>query len=300
VKNIKFLILTQCFVGQVLGGIASIVYNIKIAETTKRQAFDYHFKNPTMTIGTLFDQYRKKWDGTQQNFGGGLATLLYVNKSYYAKVDWAVAQTSETKEKSHFSQTQTDDLLFTSGCSYPVTKQIKLTFSGLLGFPTHKDASLEHAQLGYGHVGLGAQMDGSFIYSAHHNHSLRPAARYVRFFQRDAKLIIDGQKKDFKFNFGNLVDLYIAHHSKFAPHSLEFGYDATFLFGTKICPHQDDIAHKNNYIRSSFYLSYDYHFFIKTLPSAIAANFSYGFDQIPKKAGNKRIVTLWTSLTINF
>lgn len=284
-----------------LQAVISVVYNLRIAETTKRQAFD---KNGThyMSLGvaTPFNIYRKKYNGDMHDAGGVLGTLIYAPEKYFLRVDTAVAQVQQKAPNNCFATVQADDILFTGGYTKTINKQARVTISGLLGIPTHKDKSLEHVQFGYAHVGLGGQIDGSVDYLANNKHFILGALRMIHFFPRTTCAIVNNCPKKFTFTNGTTNDFLIAHRSRLGNHRCEIGYDASMLWGTKIHPSLDATIQKTEYIRSSFYGTYKYHFVIKKLPQAITAAFSYGFDHRPKLYGNKRIITAWASWGVNF
>ena len=47
-------------------------------------------------MALIFDQYRKKYNGTFQNFVGGLGSYIYNFDSYYFRIDGAVSHIKET------------------------------------------------------------------------------------------------------------------------------------------------------------------------------------------------------------
>lgn len=281
-------------------GSISIVYNLRVAETSKRIEVKSTLASPSLGTFTGFGTFREKYNGIKHACGGGLFTLVYAPESFFLRIDAAVGRVSSNDHGVHFSRTQTDDLLFSGGYSPRISNKIRLTFSGLLGLPTHKDTSIAHIQLGYGHYGLGVQMDGSFIFSSNSNHTLRCAARFIHFFPRTVLIKVEGGHQQFKYGIGDLADLFIAFHGKRAEHSFETGYNPSFFFNARICPHFDSTVEKTNYIRNSFYGIYKYRFLINKITHMIAAALSYGFEPTPKVFGNKRIITLWASWSINF
>lgn len=277
----------------------TIVYNLRIAESTKRPAFEE--SDIRYTIGkTGFNTNRKKLKGIRNNAGGILSTFSYVTPSFFVRADFAFAKVKETQECSEFSRTQTDDLLLSAGYSLSIKNRTKLTFSGLLGIPTHKDLSLEALQFGSGHVGLGVQIDGAFLYSSPKKHTIRTATRFIHFFARKARYKVNNFTRYFDFHLGDVVDLFIAHHHIFGHHSFELGFDQTFVFAAKIFPNFDDTVTRTNYIRSAFYSTYKYRFLLQNLHNALAIAFSYALDITPKEFGNKRIITTWASWSVSF
>lgn len=279
---------------------ATLVYNLRIAETTKRQALDNEYRRPSTAAFTLVNQSSKRYDTTCLGYTGGLATLYYATESLHIQADFAAANVRQEKDSVKFSRTQIDDILLTAGYSCSLDDHTRITFSGMLGIPTHKDLSFEGIQFGTGHVGIGVQMDGSFFYAAHYQHFILAAARYLHFFSREVVITINKQDKKFRFTIGNAVDLFIAHNSNWGRHRLELGYNPTFVFEAAIQPNLDTVVDQTNYIRSSFFGSYRYLFFLGKSPCGIGVGLSYGFDHIPKDFGSKRIIAVWLGLSINF
>lgn len=277
----------------------SMVYNLRIAETTKRQSTE-EFNKFSTPVFTLFEQWRKKGTDTYEFIGGGLASYIALFRPFYARVDWAVAHVNEKTTDTFFARTQTDDLLFSAGYDLPLSSLTRFTFSGLLGIPTHQDTALQGIQFGYAHVGLGMQVDGAFTFAHHTNQSIRSAVRYIRFVPRQTVDCVQNQPQSYLFNLGNLMDLFIAWHSKVHHSRWEFGYNPSFLFGAKITPDDQSFIQANNYIKNSFYANYKHLFSINGVSNAIQALISYGFDARPKVVGHSRIVNIWASWIINF
>lgn len=281
-------------------GAISIVYNLRIAETSKRIVLTSMLPLPSLGTLTLFGTFREKYNGVKHKCGGGLFTIVYAPESYFLRVDAAVGHVASNDQGVIFSRTQADDLLFSAGYSPKISDRMRVTFSGLLGFPTHKDTSLDFVQFGYGHYGLGIQMDGAIAYSQNRDQTLRLAMRFIHFFPRRITAQVDTSLEPFTFGIGNLADLFVAFHVQKARHRIEAGYDASFFFDAHICPPLDDTIKKTNYIRNSFYGSYRYRFLINKRTHMIGTALSYGFDARPKNYGNKRIITVWTSWSVNF
>lgn len=293
------------FIVSCLQGSISIVYNIRIAETSKMQTVASMFPRPSLGLVTLFGTFRERYNGIKEGAGGGLFTLLYAPEKFYLRVDGAVGHVFSHDHGVNFSQTQADDLLFSAGYSHGKPDKYRLTYSGLVGFPLHKDTSLEAVQFGYGSYGLGGQLDGSFIYGHNTNHSLRGAARFIHFFPRLSPGVVNNVVEQFNFGVGNLADLFIAFHSNIKKphntiHKIEAGYNASFFFGAQISPRFDEAITKAGYIRHSFYGIYKYHFLINKIPNLVALALSLGFESAPKYLGNKQIILFWTSWGVNF
>lgn len=274
----------------------SIVYNFRIAQITKQPIFQKtNDKNHTL-VALFFDQYRKKYNGTRQNFIGALGSYIYDFEPYYFRTDLAGSHIKETVNNViTFSGTEMDDILFTVGRNFKINKHATATLSGLFGFPTHQIFRLQHIDFGYSQIGTGIQLDGS--YELNSISSLLYGARYIYFIPRTA---LDDLEKKYTFTLGNVTDLFFAYKGSWQKHGLEAGYTARQRFGAQIHPHLDDIIRKTNYIRSNFYFVYKYKFRINDLPSRLLFNISYGFDHRPKVFGNKYIITLWASWNLNF
>jgi len=274
----------------------SMVYNFRIAEVTRQPIFEKSNKLHHTVIALPFEQYRKKYDGTKQNFTGGLASYIYDFSSNYFRTDFAVSHIKETiGHTTTFSGTEADDILLTLGRNFDLSDRTSITTSGLLGIPTHKIFRLQHVDFGYSQVGLGMQLDG--LYAFNRMNDFVYGARYIYFFPRKAHDTLDEKHR---FTIGNVGDLLVAYKKNWKHHGLELGYTSRFRFGAHICPNLDEIVKKTNYIRSNFYLVYKYKFLINNIPNRLLFNIGYGFDESPKKFGNKYIITLWASWNVNF
>ncbi len=278
----------------------SIVYNLRIAETTKHHELEHDAMHSSLVGITPFDQFRRKYDGTRESAIGALATALYYTKKFYVRIDGAGAYVSEQKNDVHFQKTQSDDILFSGGYTKRLGERAIITLSGLFGVPTHKDTSLLNVQFGLAHIGLGAQLDGDFKYSQNEKHSVQTALRLIHFFERKTPCTVNESQENVRFKTGNLVDLFIAHHTTMDQQRFECGYNLTMLFDTKVHPHVADIVDKTEFIRSSFYGTYKYKFSLLDFTNTFLLGVSYGFDHKPKKNGEKRIVTLWATWNVHF
>lgn len=160
----------------------SIVYNLRIAEITKRQITEALFNKPFIAAITIFDQTRKTHEDIFNHYNGGLASFIYIKKNFYCRLDGAAGKAFSKKNDIHLSRTQSDDILFTSGYGFSINKQVKTTISGLFGIPTHKDFGLEGVQFGTGHYALGLQWDGG-IYNSSTSHPFHKiSSSYCSFF----------------------------------------------------------------------------------------------------------------------
>ncbi len=278
----------------------SIVYNLRVAQTTRRQTFHITNLKPSIAAATLFGQIHKLHDGTCQHLNGGLGTLIYLNGPAYMSAAFAAGHISTQNDQQEISRTQTDDILFTGGYSHTFGDRSRASISGLVGFPTHKDFVLEGFQLGTGHNGCGIQCDGSYTYSSEGAHTMMAAARYLHFFPRTISLKTPLLIEHFKFDPGTIMDLLVAHHSSWGTHALEVGYNPTFALGAHICPVIPDFDHEARNIRSNFYAAYQYGFLIKDHISAVIFGLSYGFDHLKTKIQNKYVISAWITWGINF
>lgn len=274
----------------------SIVYNFRIAQITKQPIFDRPSANSNTIIGLIFDQFQKKYNGTHQNFAGGLASYIYEYEPYYFRADCAVSHIKERNDgQTTFSGTTTDDILITFGRNFTQNHKSLMTLSGLFGIPTHALSTLKHVDFGYAQIGLGVQFDGSYIF--HETNAFLYGTRYIYFVPRKAK---DSLCDTYTFTIGNIADLLLGYKHSWKKHGLELGYTARFDFGAHVSPNLDDTAQKINYTRDNFYLVYKYKFLINDVSNRLLFNISYGFDQGHESHRNKYIVTLWGSWNVNF
>lgn len=278
----------------------SFVYNLRIAETTRHEALQQTNKN-FITGFALIEQWRKTYNNINQSIQGGLGTIVHRSKISYTHIDFAAAHIKTKAGQVKFCNTQTDDILFTGGYCHTFSPKTKCTLSLLAGFPTHKDTTFQGLEFGTGHFSVGTQLDGIFMYSSDHNHAIFGAARYVRFFPRNVSIQVGEFQQCYNFNIGNLVDLFISNRSTFGMHILEIGYNPTFNFGASISPQPPSIDISNfSFIRSNFFASYTFGFFIKSHLNAIILGISYDFDHAPKTIGIKNGVIIWGAWGINF
>lgn len=274
----------------------SMVYNFRIAQITKRQIHEKTRDNHYTAIALAFNEYLQKYDGIQENFPGGLAAFIYDFGKNYFRTDFAFSHIKEIMEhKTTFSGTKTDDLLFTLGHNFKINNSLPMTFSGLLGIPTHKINRLRHVDFGYGQVGLGAQFDG--MYKFNDTNDFLYGLRYLYFIPRFA---CNSLCNKYKFTIGNIADMLLGYKHDWDKHGLELGYTFRANFGAHIYPNITDLTSKINYIRNNYYLVYKYKFFIKEAANRLLFDISYGSDARPKKFGNKHIITAWVSWTVRF
>jgi|GEM_PF-738783 hypothetical protein len=284
-----------CFID--IHGI-SVVYNLRVAEITRRQALDPKFTDPSIALITLLNQSRQRVDCVKENITSNLGSYMYIGKKIYFKTDFAWGHVRAQHSDYRFSRTQTDDILFTLGYSKSITKKTKLTVSMLLGVPTHEDNILEGIQLGTGHNGLGIQCDGSCIINGDRTQSILGAIRYIRFLPASTKLSVQNYCRHYELDIGNLVDLITGYNYRFGTNVIECGYNVSFLFSASIEPALESLSNSLNYIRSNFYGAYKRVFLREKHPYGIFLAMSYGFDNRPKIF--KRIFTVWAGWGINF
>lgn len=279
----------------------TIVYNLKISQTTRHQSTTNDTEKKFIFSSTFDATFRKRYNCAHETYLTDLTTLIYSPDNFYLRADFAFGSSKFEKDKEFFSKVQTDDFLLYGGISKNFSDNLKVTFSGIVGIPTHSDSFLTNpTQLGTGHFGIGFQTDGSFSYDVEKS-SIFAAARYVYFLPRT----IDNHTID----PGNAVDFFISHQTKWGNNSIEYGYDLSLGFGASINPPINpevrDVPNKNSLLRNSFFISYYRSFFIGNNPSGILLGLSYGFDSISRKAvrellGIKRSVSFWISWGISF
>lgn len=291
-----FLIMCLVFVLSNSIFSVSMVYNFRIAQITKQPIFKHKLGRDHSIIALLFDQYRKKHTQVKQQFTGCLGAGIYNFNPYYFRTDFGFSHIHEKLQgKTTFSGTEADDVLFTVGRNFLINDHSVATISGLLGVPTHRIFRLQHVDVGYSQIGYGLQLDGSYEFP--NTSDLFYGFRYIRFVPRKA---LDSAHECHLFTLGNIVDLLLAYKSSWHHHGLEVGYTNRYRFGAKIYPNLDDTIEKTNYIRSNFYLVYQYKFIVQGISHRLLCNISYGFDHRPKQYGNKTIITFWASWNIGF
>lgn len=278
----------------------SLVYNLRIAETTKRQKIKLPEGRPSIGSIAIIDQERKRYDGHHQRVTGGVGTLLYTPDRYYIRMDFGAAHVSEAAPFRTCSKTESDDIVFTAGKGFSRGEQVKFAFSGIVGFPTHTDHSLQRLQCGTGHIGLGGQFDGSYTFLNHSNHKLLGALRFLHFFPRTAPLAINNTCRFFDVHLGNLFDILIAHNAAWGRHRLEYGYNPSTAFSVAVCPPLPGVRSSGFAVRNNFYASYFYGFKIRHHLSGIICGLSYGFDYPRLDAALKHVVTTWFAWGVNF
>jgi len=286
-------------------GIISVVYNLRVSETTK--FITEEFTDPFGLDFTFFEEARwqnrsacqKKHDTS--NAVGELVTFLYVaepcrGRSWYVQADFAVARVSEKSQGQSLARIQTDDFLLTTGYSWLLHSKVRFTVSGLLGIPTHKDTSLDFIQFGTGHVALGIQFDAAVNYSTKNKCSIRMAARLIGAIPRAATY----KYLTYNYNLGEIIDLFVSHHVLLGDHCFEVGYNPTFVVASGTSPAIPSLESQLDLIRNSYYMSYEYGFKLKKIDNAIECGLSFGSDVSPKRTGQKLIVFGWLTWGVSF
>jgi hypothetical protein len=224
---------------------------------------------------------------------------MCIKPQWYVRVDSAFAHARESFKDSTPSCTQLDDILISGGYSHVLNDKTRFTISGFCGIPTHKNKGLLGLQFGTGHVGLGTQIDGSYYLSP--DTMLILAARYIYFVPETVQICIQNKAEWRSLGIGNLADLFVALNKAFRQrHTVEVGYDATFLFGTSVYPFVPTFIQQIESTYSSFYASYRYGFLMHNQPSELGAAFSYSRGLKCLQYNNKHILSVWLFWGINF
>lgn len=295
----KLIILIIIFASKLSS--TSFVYNMRIAETTRRQSLPILDKHPHIIAMTLVDQFRNQVNGTNEMVFGGLGTYIYSPRSYYARIDVAAAHTHHKFKTVHASQNQTDDILFSAGYTLEINKVAKVTFSGFFGVPTHGDKSFDPGlQFGTGHVGFGGQIDGIAAYTKSKNHKVIVATRLIHFLSATLPFTINNKREWFVYKIGDLFDFIIANNSSWGQHNIEIGYDLTMDLSASIHPNLDDVVKQTNFVQSSFYGFYKYGFLISKLPSAVIFGISLGVGHIGGQYRYKNLLSMWAIWGLKF
>lgn len=280
----------------------SIVYNLRISNVTRKQLQSAGEKPVNIFFETPFFQWRSYRDCSKQTDIGGLSSYVYSTSSYYFKIDAAVAHVNYTKSPIHFAQTESDDVLLTGGYGHDIGKRGRCAYSVLFGIPTHQDFNIDPVQFGTGHVGLGAQVDGSYHLKEHT--TLFVALRLVHFLPRTAPVHIPCAILPYNaYNIkpGNLGDFFIAYQKQWNTHNrIEWGYNATSLFGGSINPFFPEASAIIVLMRHSFFGVYFRNILIDKTMTGITIGLSTGFDSKPKRVGARIQTTLWGSWGIVF
>lgn len=282
----------------------TLVYSFRFAEITRPSDLQLpDEKAHWIGAVTPFDRYSKTCQGGHNNAAGALGTILYHKANTYARIDTGFATVVDHQTKNDpfaCKRTQTDDILFTFGKGWIPQPRLRVTASGLVGFPTHKNVGLFRDQFGTGHFGVGAQIDNAYNYSPKKHHSFLASARYVRFFSAHSCLKAPTVQQLFNVDLGNLIDLYFANYSNYGKHQFEISYNPTFFFGAGFTPPNQALQRAFHFIRSSFTIDYQYGFMLGKHPSAAIFIFSYSFDHGKRITRNTCILTGAFSFVFTF
>jgi hypothetical protein len=274
----------------------SVVYNLQIAAVTTPEIKS---TGNSTTALILFDQTRTRTTSIfLDNTVGSMVQYNFTKKNFYFRANTAFGNVRTRKcHETIFARTQTDDILLTWGYIKTISRRAKLTTSVLLGFPTHKDTTLEGITFGLGHNSFGLQLDGFCKFSEKENQVVFGAARFIRFFPATVTTCIENKSMNYDLDIGKLTDLLIGYTYVHKSNIFEVGYNPSFLFSAKINP--DILGLQLNAIRSSFFGAYERYLYAETKhPQALIFALSYGFDNKPKIF--KRIITAWAVWGISF
>lgn len=313
IKVVKYVIIITFFISQLIQGSISLVYNIRIAEASKKKALET-LKPYTFTF-TPTGAYGKTRNDIITGLIGFLQSATYTHNSFFAQFNCAFGETYlivpplialGNTTTIHIKSFYTDDILIKLGYIYSYTDQLSFSFTGHLGLPTHKDYVLQTFPLGYAHVGLGFQFDSQYIYSSPQENAIRSAFRLIQFIPRNAMASLFNQgstaatNNRFNINLGTLIDIFISHLSIFGNHRLEFGYDQIIFCNGKIRPFLPFALEFFNFISPNFFLAYNYNNSTKYINHILSIGTSLGFTIWPNQFGNKISVEPWMTYIINF
>lgn len=276
----------------------SLVYNLRIGQVTKQFTTENTNKRNRAVsfVGLLFDQYFKQ-HLLAQNYVGGFFSGIYDFEPYYVRTDFAVSQVNQTADhvRSSFG-TETDDLLFTLGRNFFPNDKAVVTLSGLFGVPTHKNTTLQHMGFGVAQVGMGLQLDGSYIIKD--PHTLLYGSRYLYFVPRNAADIYGNL---YRYSIGNVVDLLLAYKYNWPTHGLEGGYTFRADCGASIAPYVDEAVKATNYTLNSLYFIYKYRFKTGRISHRFLANISSSLGNTAQDNHSFfMVMTVWVSWGIRF
>ena len=303
----KYMLLIATLCPLRLAHAVTIVYNMRVAEITKRQQLDPSKRKPNIIGETTFGQWRKIKNGARQSAYGAIATYIFSQKSFYLKIDGAVGHVRNDLDTITIKRTQTDDILFSGGYGHAVGQYSRFTYSALLGVPTHRDFILDLAQFGTGHVGIGGQFDAAYAYVPDRSRVLLAATRLIHFFPRNVSShdpCIKPLYNCFQYYLktGNIADLYVAHQMNWNKvNRFECGYDATFIgFGSSIQPEIPNFGGSALFIRNSFFGAYSRIIPIGKVKTGMIIGLSGGFDSRPPTFGNTYMITAWALYGVLF
>lgn len=276
-----------------------VVYNLRISQLTRRQA---SAGIPSLITSSIFQQWYAFRDNSKSDLTGLLLSYIYSQPAWYIKLDAAGAHMhSISPDCVEFKRSQTDDFLISGGYGIQPRKGSRMTFSGYLGIPTHKDTALDGVEFGTGHYSIGAQVDGSQAYNVDKPHFLLWAIRSLYFFPRTIGFADHTKTQRYKLSPGDVMDIYIAHQSNWSTfHRIEFGYDCTFSLGTKICPFIANFGTSLPFVRNTYFVSYIRKIHSVGKQSSLLFTLTYSSDARPRLLGRKYGVSLFVSWAVNF
>jgi hypothetical protein len=275
----------------------SLVYKFFVSEITRRHTANA--KNARYSQFSLFcfDMYASKYDSTEENAVGLLATYLYQHNQVYAQIDGAFGHITSRYQCQEFNRTQTDDLLLSLGFSKAFSQKTAVTFSGILGFPTHKDTSPEGLQFGIAHSSIGFKIDAASTFSSKKDQKLLLAGRYLRFLPSNISLKSDAVSYKYELDIGSLFDLLVGYNFNFKLDGFELGYNPSFLVGGKLCPESTNNEYIG-YMRSTLYGAYYHILNSEKHRQILTLVCTYGTEHKPKIY--KRFITAWATWSIFF
>lgn len=274
---------------------SSVVYSLRIAQITKHSLLQESKDHSVTTLALPFYTYAKKYSDVTSNYAGGLASLIYNYKASYLRADFAITNINQRDHgKSIFSDTVSDDILFSFGRDFEINKKSQINISGLCGFPTHANYILAYPTFGFGQVGIGAQLDGLYHFNDHAHFIW--GTRLIHFIERNA---IDLYGVRHTFNIGNLADILVAAKNKWNHHGVEGGYVARWGFSPSICPALSNVLDQAKYMTNFVYLVYKYNHQSKNVLHQFLCNISYGFDSQQESFNYKSIATVWIAWSLS-
>jgi hypothetical protein len=281
----------------------TVVYNLRISQITRQQVQQITGKQGDNVIlfTNLFQQWFKFRCGIKQTITGTLVSYIQTKQSWYIKLDGALAHVHNLFPCTELKRNQTDDILISVGYGIIPRENTRISFTGIVGIPTHKDTILDGIQFGTGHYALGGQLDGSQAYTVGRPHFLLWALRYIHFFPRTVQFDDPTRPQRYDFALGNLVDVYISHQSNWDKrHRIEFGYDGIFDFNTRFCPSLTNVNVPTHFVRNSYFVAYARRIKQFNRPGALIFVLSYSSDAIPRINGEQYGVALFFSWAIIF
>jgi len=276
----------------------TLVYNLRIGETTRAVNPSFGTMKPSVIALTPFAQFRHFKNDFKQSAGGMLGTYIFMHKDFFARINAAGGRVhAELDNTLDYGATEADDLLFTGGYSWRLGDYTRVGIAGHLGFPLHTDHILQSVELGTGHIGLGVQCDASHAFSD--TQMILLAGRFIHFFPRNITVTLNDVMQNVNFHLGNVLDVLFSYQQSWREHMIYFGYNPTFTLGTDPPPGTIPYV-KFTTITNSFFFTYRYGFMIKDLLSAIILGFSYGLTKVPAPFYSGHIINSWFTWGIDF